>query len=106
MVRTVVNGGFEVNHFVTRKITVLGGFFDTFSDGFDVFLGNRTADRGVFEYETAAGFKGFELDFTVTVLTFTAGLSFVHSFGVNRFSERFFIGNLRLTDGRFDFEFS
>ena len=42
----------------------------------------------------------------MTVLTFTAGLSFVHSFGVDCFPERFLIRNLRLTDGRFDLEFS
>ncbi len=106
MVTTVVNGGFKVNHFVSCKITALGRLFDTLSDRLDIFLGNRSADGSVFEDETAARFQRLELDFTMTVLTFTAGLTFIHTFGFDRLSERFLIRNLRLTYRSLDFEFS
>jgi len=62
--------------------------------------------RSILEYETAARLQRLELNFTMTVLTFTAGLTLVHTLGLNRLSERFLIRNLRLTYRSLDLKFS
>ena len=49
MIRTVVYGSLEVDDFETAQRAVLRRFADTVVDRLDEFLGNRTADDGVFK---------------------------------------------------------
>ena len=84
MITSVVDDDLEVHHFVTRQKSVFRGFLNTFVDGGDIFLGNGTAHRFVHEFVARAGFLGFETQFTMTVLAFTARLTDVFAFRLDR----------------------
>ena len=95
---------FEVHNFVSCQRTALGGFLDTVVDGLDVFLGDAAADGCVDEFVALACFLRLEANFTVTVLTFTAGLTHVLTFGFHTLADGFAVGYLRLTDVGFHLE--
>ncbi len=105
MEASVVYLYFKVNHFVAGKEAVLRRALNTLVDCGDIFLGNRTANRHILERVTGTGLAGNKVKFAVSVLTFTARLTLVHTFRVASLTERFAVSNLRRANVCFDFEF-
>ena len=95
MIASVVNLNLEVYHFVACKIAVLCRALNALVDCGDIFLGNGAADGKVFEYISAAGFAGNEVNLAVTVLTLTTRLTLVHALCIASLTEGFPVGNLR-----------
>ncbi len=106
MIAAVVDLNFEVYHFVARKEAVSCRAADTLIDCGDIFLGDRAADRKVFEHVARAGFAGNHMELAVTVLTFTARLTLVHTFAIDCLTDGFAVSNLRCADVCFYLELS
>ena len=112
MVGTIKQRDFDVDHRVTRDDTILQLLESTFLNRRHVFLRNHTTYDLRVELEEDL-FFAFTLLFCsqrldtqphVTVLTTTTGLTYEFTFLLDAATNRFTVGNLRLTDVRFYLE--
>ena len=100
MVRTIVYVCMNAQYRETSQDTSLGSLFNTFANCRNVFLRNSAAHNGRLELEglLSIGIHGLEDNFTVTVLTTSAGLFCVLAVHSNLFGNSFFVCNLRRTN--------
>src|SRR3990167_2363638 len=106
MVRTIEKCHFDINNRIASNHTILHLLLDTLIDSRNIFTRNRTTDDCIFKFITFTSFLWLNLNPYVTVLTATTRLSNILTFLLNRSTNGFTISNLRLTDIRFDVEFT
>ena len=99
MVRSVIYGSMDTYNRESAKGTSLCSFLNTFTDCWDVFLRNSTADNLGIELEQffSVGIHRLETYLTMSVLSTTTGLLSVLVFLINSLCKCLFVCYLRST---------
>ena len=106
MERTVIEGDFNVNHRIVSYNAPVERLLNAFLNGRNKFIWNYSSSYLVKENETIAAFQRLDSEPAVSVLTASAGLFDIFSFGFRLARYSFFVGNLRTSDIGFNAEFS
>ena len=69
MKRTIDEGDLEINNWITGNYSTESGFLDAVEGGLDEFLGNRSTDDLVLQFDPFALFLGLQLDDGMPILT-------------------------------------
>ena len=83
---------------IAAEYAVVERILDALLSGGDVFLRNDAADDLVFPFEALAVFERFDLKDDVSVLAFTAGLSYELALGSRGLAYSLAVSNLRTSD--------
>ena len=100
MIRTVIQLSLKADYRITGQHAGLHRFLDTLVNSGNVLFRYSTADDGVDELVGlfTVRIRRIEADFTITVLTFTTGLTNELTLYIAGFGKSFLIGNLRCAD--------
>ncbi|EAX47677.1 conserved hypothetical protein [Thermosinus carboxydivorans Nor1] len=104
MVRTIIDGNFDVHHRITGQHTVFHCFFDAALDCWDIFFRNNTTDNLVFEDKTFARLKGLDFQPAVAILTAATGLTDELAFRLDCLADGFTVSNLGFANVAIDLE--